>query len=99
GDWSVTGVQTCALPISRMEDLAVGAANPVAVHREILHPGLGAHDTRDLGRIRQRSARTVAVEAPERDQLADRRVEEISRALREEIGRASGRERGKSAVA
>src|SRR5438093_8293064 len=42
-DWSVTGVQTCALPISQGIRVQTGESEVVVVEKHVLDPGLTQH--------------------------------------------------------
>src|SRR5437016_2499546 len=86
-DWSVTGVQTCALPICR-------AARPAARIRGRLS-GAAAHGRAALVQVPARRSGGAAARGRRRARARDRRSHRLLRSQRgsDEIGRASYRER------
>src|SRR5438093_3777439 len=84
-DWSVTGVQTCALPISRAAE-----ANRVRARRALRHPLLPRLP-------RHRSLAALLLRAGAVDRRAPR-SDHAPRRRPRKIGRASCRERGESPV-
>src|SRR5688500_19883152 len=84
-DYKVTGVQTCALPISRLRPVILDVSEPLELTEVIARgPARLAGPSRELGR----GGRTVQPE--QRQQPDPERVDEI--------GRASCRERGEVAA-
>ena len=52
-DWSVTGVQTCALPISSRDDLVIYLARATVFNGKVRIQGLGTEAERYGGRLVQ----------------------------------------------
>src|SRR5262249_59169691 len=94
-DWSVTGVQTCALPISTAAPLAV----PLIPFGQTSRPSASMMYVpihfagRVLGILSVQSYRTEAYRDPDLS-LLQNLADHCGAALRRKIGRASCRERG-----
>src|SRR5437016_7185322 len=83
-DWSVTGVQTCALPIySRLQNRRAYPWNNRR-HRALqgLIDGSGLREVSDLGR-------TTDIRSRWKERILHRRADQHIRAQRQKIGRAS----------
>src|SRR5262249_56498656 len=82
-DWSVTGVQTCALPIS-----ATSSRTPPIVTRRLARPGLGSHMVACCGRLHREIGRASC---RERGEISGGAVSLKKKRVRRERGYAVSR--------